>query len=185
MASGPNAASPHHEPTGRTMLPRDAVVLDFGGELAGYYSDTSRTVVVGEPPAGFEAVFEIVHEAQEAAFRAVAPGVAAQDIDRVARGIIEDAGYGARFVHRTGHGIGLEVHEPPYLVEGSDWVLRAGHDVLDRAGDLPGGAVRGPDRGHRGGDRDRGRAPEPLHPRSPGGVVTRSSRRVAPPAFHR
>jgi Xaa-Pro aminopeptidase len=126
VASGPNAASPHHEPTGRTMLPRDAVVLDFGGELAGYYSDTSRTVVVGEPPAGFEAVFEIVHEAQDAAFRAVAPGVSAQDIDRVARGIIRDAGYGGLFVHRTGHGIGMEVHEPPYLVEGNDWVLEAG-----------------------------------------------------------
>jgi Xaa-Pro aminopeptidase len=123
VASGPNGASPHHEPTGRTILPHDAVVLDFGGELGGYYSDTTRTVVVGEPPAGFEAVYDIVRGAQEAAFEAVVPGAEAQDIDRVARRIIEDAGYGARFVHRTGHGIGLEVHEPPYLVEGSDWVL--------------------------------------------------------------
>jgi Xaa-Pro aminopeptidase len=126
VASGANSSSPHHEPSGRTMLPRDAVVLDFGGELAGYYSDTTRTVVVGEPPAGFEAVYAIVHDAQEAAFRAVAPGVTAQDIDRAARSIIEDAGYGNRFIHRTGHGIGLEVHEPPYLVEGSEWVLRPG-----------------------------------------------------------
>ncbi len=126
VASGPNAASPHHEPGGRTILPRDAVVMDFGGCLGGYYSDTSRTVVVGEPPDGFEAVYEIVYEAQEAAFRTVRPGVQAQDLDRVARSIIEDAGYGDRFIHRTGHGIGLEVHEPPYLVEGSDWILEPG-----------------------------------------------------------
>jgi Xaa-Pro aminopeptidase len=126
VASGPNSASPHHEPSGRTMLPRDAVVLDFGGELAGYFSDTTRTVVIGEPPSGFEAVYAIVHEAQEAAFSTVAPGVAAQEVDRAARRVIEDAGYGSRFIHRTGHGIGLEVHEPPYLVEGSDWALEPG-----------------------------------------------------------
>jgi Xaa-Pro aminopeptidase len=126
VASGPNSASPHHEPSGRTMLPHDAVVLDFGGELAGYYSDTSRTVVVGEPPRGFEEVYRVVQEAQDAAVRAVKPGMEAQEIDRVARRIIDDAGYGARFIHRTGHGIGLEAHEPPYLVEGSDWVLEAG-----------------------------------------------------------
>jgi len=126
VASGPNSASPHHEPSGRTMLPRDAVVLDFGGELAGYYSDTTRTVVVGEAPRGFEEVYRVVHEAQEAAFQAVRPGVEAQSIDRVARAIIDGAGYGARFIHRTGHGIGLEVHEPPYLVEGSDWILEPG-----------------------------------------------------------
>jgi len=126
VASGPNSASPHHEPTGRTMLPRDVVVLDFGGELAGYYSDTTRTVVVGEPPQGFEEVYQLVQEAQDAAVRAVRPGVEGQAIDRVARSIIDAAGYGARFIHRTGHGIGLEVHEPPYLVEGSDWVLEPG-----------------------------------------------------------
>ena len=126
VASGANSASPHHEPSGRTMLPRDAVVLDFGGELAGYFSDTTRTVVVGEPPDGFEAVYDVVHEAQEAAFRAVRPGVTAGSVDRAARTVIEDAGYGERFFHRTGHGIGLEVHEPPYLVEGSDWELRPG-----------------------------------------------------------
>jgi Xaa-Pro aminopeptidase len=126
VASGPNAASPHHEPGGRTMLPRDAVVLDFGGTLGGYYSDTTRTVVVGEPPDGFEAVYEIVHEAQDAAFRAVRPGIDAQEVDRVARRIINDAGYGERFYHRTGHGIGLEVHEPPYLVEGNERTLERG-----------------------------------------------------------
>jgi Xaa-Pro aminopeptidase len=126
VASGPNAASPHHEPGGRTVRARDAVVMDFGGELAGYFSDTTRTVVVGEPPPGFERAYEAVREAQAAACDAVAPGVAAQDIDRVARGVIERAGLGERFIHRTGHGIGLEVHEPPYLVEGSEWELEPG-----------------------------------------------------------
>lgn len=126
VASGPNAASPHHEPGSRTILPRDAVVMDFGGELGGYHSDTTRTVVVGEPPAGFERVYESVRRAQAAACEAVVPGISAQDIDRVARRIIEEAGFGARFIHRTGHGIGLEVHEPPYLVEGNDQTLEPG-----------------------------------------------------------
>jgi Xaa-Pro aminopeptidase len=126
VASGPNAASPHHEPGGRTILPRDAVVMDFGGALGGYFSDTSRTVVVGEPPRGFERVYDVVRQAQAAACEAVRPGVSAQEIDRVARGIITDAGLGARFIHRTGHGIGLEVHEPPYIVEGNDWMMEPG-----------------------------------------------------------
>lgn len=126
VASGPNGASPHHEPGGRTILPRDAVVMDFGGELAGYFSDTTRTVVVGEPPEGFEEAYAAVHEAQTAAAEAVRPGREAQEIDRTARDIIEAAGYGDRFIHRTGHGIGLEVHEPPYMVEGDRTVLAAG-----------------------------------------------------------
>jgi D-alanyl-D-alanine dipeptidase len=126
VASGPNAASPHHEPGGRTIRPKDAVVMDFGGELAGYFSDTARTVVVGEEPEGFGEVYEVVHEAQEAAFRAVEPGVSASEVDAAARDLIAAAGYGERFVHRTGHGIGLEVHEPPYLVRGNDSELTPG-----------------------------------------------------------
>jgi Xaa-Pro aminopeptidase len=126
VASGPNAASPHHEPGERSIKTGDAVLLDFGGELAGYFSDTTRTVVVGESPPGFDGVFRVVKDAQEAAFLAVRPGVSAQEIDRVARRLIVDAGYGERFIHRTGHGIGLEVHEPPYLVEGNDSPLEAG-----------------------------------------------------------
>jgi Xaa-Pro aminopeptidase len=126
VASGPNAASPHHEPSGRTILPRDAVVLDFGGELGGYYSDTTRTVVVGEPPSGFDRVYELVRDAQEAAFAAVAPGTTAGAVDRAARTMIDDAGYGDAFFHRTGHGIGLEVHEAPYIVEDASWELRPG-----------------------------------------------------------
>jgi Xaa-Pro aminopeptidase len=126
VASGPNAASPHHEPGGRTILPHDAVVMDFGGELAGYLSDTTRTAVVTEPPEGFEQAYAAVHEAQAAAVEAVRPGLEAQEIDRAARSIIEAAGYGERFIHRTGHGIGLELHEPPYMVEGDRTVLEPG-----------------------------------------------------------
>jgi Xaa-Pro aminopeptidase len=126
VASGPNAASPHHEPGGRTILPRDAVVMDFGGELGGYFSDTTRTVVVGEEPDGFREVYELVHDAQEAAFRAVRPGTPAEEIDAVARRMIDGAGYGERFIHRTGHGIGQEVHEEPYLVRGNDFELTPG-----------------------------------------------------------
>ena len=126
VASGPNSASPHHEPSGRTILPRDVVVMDFGGELGGYFSDTTRTVVVGEPPKAFERVYDTVRRAQEAACEAVRPGVSCQDVDRTARRIIDDAGFGARFIHRTGHGIGREVHEPPYIVEGNEWVLEPG-----------------------------------------------------------
>jgi Xaa-Pro aminopeptidase len=126
VASGPNAASPHHEPGGRTILPRDAVVMDFGGELAGYFSDTTRTVVVTEPPEDFQRAYAAVHEAQGAAVDAVRPGREAQEIDRAARTIIDAAGYGDRFIHRTGHGIGLELHEPPYMVEGDRTVLEPG-----------------------------------------------------------
>jgi Xaa-Pro aminopeptidase len=126
VASGPNAASPHHEPGGRTILPRDAVVMDFGGQLGGYFSDTTRTVVVADPPEGFEQAYAAVREAQGAAVDAVRPGLEAQEVDRAARTIIDAAGYGERFIHRTGHGIGLELHEPPYMVEGDRTVLEPG-----------------------------------------------------------
>lgn len=126
VASGPHAASPHHEAGSRTIGPGDAVVLDFGGELDGYFSDTTRTVVVGEPPDGFEEVYQLVQAAQAAAVEAVRPGVEAQEVDRAARRIIAEGGYGERFIHRTGHGIGLEVHEAPYIIEGNRDVLVAG-----------------------------------------------------------
>ncbi len=127
VASGPNGASPHHEPAGRAIRAGDAVVLDFGGRVGGYCSDITRTVAVGRPPAGFPEVYEVVREAQEAAFRAVRPGVPAEEVDRAARGVIEAAGYGDRFIHRTGHGIGLEEHEEPYIVAGNAEPLRVGH----------------------------------------------------------
>lgn len=96
----------------------DMVVLDFGGLKDGYGSDTSRTVHVGEPTDEERRVHDLVREAQEAGFRAVKPGVACQEVDRAARAVIADAGYGEYFIHRTGHGIGVTTHEPPYMIEG-------------------------------------------------------------------
>ncbi len=118
VGSGPNGANPHHEAGPRAIQPGDAVVLDFGGLCEGYGSDTTRTVSVGEPSDEVRSVYEVVRQAQQAAFEAVRPGVACQEIDRVARRVIADAGYGEYFIHRVGHGIGLSTHEPPYLVEG-------------------------------------------------------------------
>ncbi|MFC7528643.1 M24 family metallopeptidase [Actinoplanes sp. GCM10030250] len=118
VGSGPNGANPHHEMGDRVIAEGDMVVLDFGGLKDGYGSDTTRTVHVGPPTEQERTVFEIVRQAQQAAFEAVQPGVACQDIDRAARKVIEDAGYGEYFIHRTGHGIGLTTHEPPYMVAG-------------------------------------------------------------------
>ncbi|HEV3475044.1 MAG TPA: Xaa-Pro peptidase family protein, partial [Actinomycetota bacterium] len=119
VGSGPNGASPHHEPGSREIHRGDAVVMDFGGRSGRYCSDISRTVVVGEAPSEFDQVYDVVREAQEEAFRSVAPGVPAEDVDRAAREVIERAGFGNLFVHRTGHGIGLDEHEPPWIVEGN------------------------------------------------------------------
>jgi Xaa-Pro aminopeptidase len=118
VGSGPNGANPHHEVSERVIEDGDMVVLDFGGLKDGYGSDTTRTVHVGEPTSEERTVFEVVREAQQTAFDAVRPGITCQDIDRAARKLITDAGYGDQFIHRTGHGIGLTTHEPPYMVEG-------------------------------------------------------------------
>jgi Xaa-Pro aminopeptidase len=126
VASGPNGASPHHAASERRIRPGEPVVLDFGGFVAGYGSDITRTVVVGEPPDGFDEVYDAVRRAEQAAFEAVRPGVACEDVDRAARTVIDDAGFGDRFIHRTGHGIGLETHEDPYLVAGNATPLREG-----------------------------------------------------------
>lgn len=127
VASGPNAASPHHEAGDRLIAAGDAVVLDIGGTREGYCSDTTRTAFVGEPASEFAALYAVLREAQSAACAAVAPGVAARDIDRTARRIIDEAGYGEYFIHRTGHGIGMETHEDPYIVESNPEPLQAGH----------------------------------------------------------
>ncbi|MEV4283248.1 aminopeptidase P family protein [Actinoplanes xinjiangensis] len=118
VGSGPNGANPHHEMGERVITDGDMVVLDFGGLKDGYGSDTTRTVHVGEPTAQEREVFDVVQRAQQAAFEAVRPGVACEEIDRIARDVITRAGYGEFFIHRTGHGIGLTTHEPPYLVAG-------------------------------------------------------------------
>jgi len=126
VASGPNGASPHHEVGERVMGNGDAVVLDFGGRLDGYFSDITRTVIVGEPPTEFDLVHDVVGRAQQATFEAVRPGAPAEEVDRAARDVIDDAGYGQWFIHRTGHGIGLELHEPPYIVRGNRTKLEVG-----------------------------------------------------------
>ncbi|MFD7692753.1 aminopeptidase P family protein [Streptomyces sp. NPDC059805] len=126
VASGPNGADPHHEAGDRTIERGDMVVLDFGGLRDGYGSDTSRTVHVGPPTDEERRVHDLVRAAQEAGFRAVRPGAACQDVDRAARAVIDEAGYGPYFIHRTGHGIGVTTHEPPYMIEGEEQPLVPG-----------------------------------------------------------
>lgn len=128
IGSGPNGASPHHEMSQRVIEPGDVVVVDIGGVVAeGYYSDSTRTYYVGGEPAGEVAeVYAVLQRAQQGAVAAVRPGITAQSVDATARTIIADAGFGEFFVHRTGHGIGLEVHEEPYIVAGNGQVLEPG-----------------------------------------------------------
>jgi Xaa-Pro aminopeptidase len=127
VGSGPNGAKPHHRHGDREIQAGDPVVLDFGTRIDGYPSDQTRTVVfAGNPPDRFEEVHDVVREAHNAAVDAVKPRVNAAAIDAVAREVIEEAGYGEQFVHRTGHGVGLEVHEPPYIVAGNHRKLEPG-----------------------------------------------------------
>ena len=133
VGSGPNGASPHHEAGDRVIGRGDVVVCDFGGEFAlpgedvGYCSDITRTVAVGDPGGEVRECYEVLRAAQAAGVAAARQGAAAEDVDGAARSIIAEAGFGDRFVHRTGHGIGLEEHEDPYLVEGNTEPLRPGH----------------------------------------------------------
>lgn len=126
VASGPNAASPHHEPGDRVIEVGDAVILDFGGRYDGYCSDVSRTFSVGPPSAKLREVHAVVLEAQAAGRTAATVGTPCEDVDKAAREVIEAAGFGEYFIHRTGHGIGLDGHEHPYLVEGNHRPLEAG-----------------------------------------------------------
>jgi Xaa-Pro aminopeptidase len=127
VGSGPNGASPHHDLSDRVIEVGDPVVVDIGGTTPeGYCSDETRTYAVGEPDAEFRRYYEVLLRAQLAACEAVRPGVGAQDVDRAARKVIVDAGYGEFFIHRTGHGIGVEGHEDPYIVEGNDRPLEEG-----------------------------------------------------------
>lgn len=126
VGSGPNGANPHHELSNRTIEPGDMVVLDFGGMRDGYASDITRTIHVGEPSDEEREVYELVRRAQQAGVDAVRPGVPCQEVDRAARAVIADGGYGAYFIHRTGHGIGLTAHEPPYMIEGERRPLEPG-----------------------------------------------------------
>ena len=128
VGSGPNSASPHHDLSDRQIDPGDPVVIDIGGTThEGYCSDSTRTYIAGgEPPTEFAAYYDVLRTAQEAQCAYARPGVTAESVDRVGRDLITEAGYGEAFIHRTGHGIGLETHEEPYIVAGNALALEPG-----------------------------------------------------------
>jgi Xaa-Pro aminopeptidase len=139
VGSGPNAAKPHHEPSGRVLGAGDAVVVDIGGTMpSGYCSDCTRTYVLGPPPPELADYYQVLKDAQEAACTSVKPGVSAESVDAVARDAIAGAGYGEYFTHRTGHGIGLETHENPYIVAGNTEELEPGMAFSVEPGIYPG-----------------------------------------------
>jgi Xaa-Pro aminopeptidase len=127
VAAGENAASPHHHAGSRVIREGEIVLFDFGGTMAGYCSDTTRCVFTGDIASDVAEAYEVLHAAQQAAVAAATIGTPCEEVDRTARRIIADAGYGDYFVHRTGHGIGMEEHEDPYIVEGNTRPLDAGH----------------------------------------------------------
>ncbi len=130
VAAGENAASPHHHAGGRVIAENEIVLCDFGGTMDGYCSDITRCVFTGDVASAnpkLAEAYAVLHAAQRAAFEAAVVGAACEDVDRTARTIIADAGYGEYFVHRTGHGIGMEEHEDPYIVEGNQRPLAEGH----------------------------------------------------------
>jgi len=126
VASGPNSALPHYRAGSRTIRPGDVVILDYGCRVDGYCSDISRTIVCGPPSDEVMRVHAAVRSAHLAARDRVVLGVRAEEVDAAARDVLTDAGYGDRFVHRTGHGVGLDVHEPPYIVGGNEQRLERG-----------------------------------------------------------
>lgn len=126
VAGGPNGAFPHHHTGERRLRAGDAVVIDIGGRMNGYASDITRMAFIGPPSERYLEVHGVVEAAVEAALAIARPGATCHDVDAAARGVIEDAGYGEYFVHRTGHGLGLSAHEPPWIMRGEDVVLREG-----------------------------------------------------------
>ncbi len=126
VVSGPRTASPHTSASERVVRPGDLLLFDCGAAYRGYPADITRTFAVGELDAELAEIYELVKKANAAARQYAGPGDKAEDVDRAARQVIEQAGYGEYFIHRTGHGLGLEVHEPPYIVNGNDAVLRPG-----------------------------------------------------------
>jgi Xaa-Pro dipeptidase len=126
VASGPNSANPHAFPGDRKMQSGDLVIVDWGANVDGYFSDLTRTFAIGEPDDKMKAIARIVNQANSAAREAAGPGVTAHEVDQAARRVIEDAGYGQYFIHRTGHGLGLETHEPPYIRDGNPQSLEPG-----------------------------------------------------------
>ncbi|MGH9277673.1 MAG: M24 family metallopeptidase [Acidimicrobiales bacterium] len=134
VASGPNGAKPHHRPTDRRIEAGELVVLDFGAIVDGYCSDMTRTVCVGEPPATARRMVEVVGDSQQAGVAAVRAGAEVGAVDGACRQVITDAGWGDAFLHPTGHGVGLEIHEGPRLAAGSTDTLRAGDVVTVEPG---------------------------------------------------
>ncbi|MEW5958393.1 MAG: aminopeptidase P family protein [Chloroflexota bacterium] len=126
VASGPNGAFPHHHSGSRRLQAGDAVIIDMGATLNGYQSDITRMVFLGEPPAEIWQAYEAVLAANERGRAAVKPGVTAQEVDQATRRVLEAAGYGDYFIHRTGHGLGLEIHEPPWIMAGNEQILAEG-----------------------------------------------------------
>ena len=126
VGAGSNGAFPHHQTGDRKLAEGDAVVIDIGGRKAGFPSDITRMAAVGRPPEGYGQIHTIVEKAVQAALRMARPGVKASEVDAAARNVIADAGYGEYFVHRTGHGMGIDGHEPPYITATSDTVLEEG-----------------------------------------------------------
>jgi Xaa-Pro aminopeptidase len=127
VGAGENAASPHHHASQRVVNDGEIVLCDFGGTMDGYCSDITRCVFLGDPPADVADAYAVLLEAQRAAVLAGTVGTPCEEVDRVARRIISAAGYGEYFIHRTGHGIGMEEHEDPYMVEGNGLPLEPGH----------------------------------------------------------
>ena len=136
VAAGPNSALPHHVTDDTPIRAGDVVVIDFGGRgrEGGYIADTTRTFAVKRMPEGLPEIFDIVRAANQAAFEAARPGTPCQEVDRAARGVIEAAGYGPFFTHRVGHGLGLDVHEHPYLSAGNGHIIEAGNVFSDEPG---------------------------------------------------
>jgi len=126
VGAGGNGAFPHHQTGGRKLEEGDAVVIDIGGRKDGFPSDITRMAVVGRPPEAYGQIHTIVEKAVQAALKAAKPGVTAKEVDAAARNVIDGAGYGEFFVHRTGHGMGIDGHEPPYITATSETVLEEG-----------------------------------------------------------
>ena len=126
IGASENGAHPHHSTGERVLKEGDAVVIDIGGRLDGYPSDMTRMAIIGEAPEGYGQIHSIVEKAVQAALAAAKPGVMAREVDKAARDVIDAAGYGDYFVHRTGHGLGIDIHEPPYITATSETVLEEG-----------------------------------------------------------
>ena len=178
VAAGANAASPHHEPGDRVIREGEVVLCDFGGTMLGddgigYCSDITRCVHLGEPSDEMAEAYAVLLDAQQAAVSAAVVGTPCEEVDATARRIITEAGWGEQFIHRTGHGIGIEEHEDPYIVSGNGTPLEPGHAFSIEPGIYVPGPLRLPPRGHRGGRRRRARPAQPRRPRPRAAVAGR------------